>query len=664
MKHKVKLIMICLILFSLTSCKEKQQTTEIKDKNVNIESVIFQAEKDSTLNSDINLIIEIKNDDFNGVVNEININDCSYGEAFDLSFETIDEKNFIINSKLNDGANEFNLNYIMFDTLDGTNVKYVPSDLVCVSVFKMTNIEEDENYKIEENSLKIQDVKGEGFYVGNEIKISFKLLNDKNETPSVDFSKMKINGKCVSITKNGDEYEYVQNIVEDELEFIITEINYTKNAVEELYIFEKPYTIELILDKEKNSIDINSFEKILNFNEHINYEGYTTIEKTTKPTLKIEFEQVGEYDISKIYLSLNGETKSNEVEITEFEIVDNIITFKLNLEDCENSLHEIFLEGVEIVNEDGSKEQLSINFLPTIINLIDKIVYTSADLNEITKTESQNKIFVLANNLTIDGSGKFAFQKDISATLDGNNKSISLKLEENSSLFNIIEETGVIKNLVINRESFYATQSNQGNIAKINKGMIDKVKVNIDYTGSPLCDGYEDENGYSLLIGTNDATGVIKNVRVGVSNLVTKTILGVSGFAIINKGNIENSVIDFHKNNGRSSLDGANSDIHCTVKNNEQGKMKNIVILISLFQKQVTQNNLYFSPSENTSAIYYSDPYGNSMESFANEINFGSSESCIINDFDYSKTDRKEFIEQELHFDLAIWDWELLTLKF
>lgn len=198
-----------------------------------------------------------------------------------------------------------------------------------------------------------------------------------------------------------------------------------------------------------------------------------------------------------------------------------------------------------------------------ILAILDNEEYSD---NHFVQTE--NIASTLTDPIEINDTRKIEF----SGSYDGGNMSISFT--GNGGLFHEITESGVVKNLVIESSTnLYAAEANLypiGAVADINAGLIENISSralleNARLQGSlpvfTTVDVTDHTTGAGGIVGSNEATGTIRNVTVGGAGAV-KAGRGVGGVAAYNFGLIEEASVTATLPAGNQANSGNSSNTY------------------------------------------------------------------------------------------------------
>jgi uncharacterized repeat protein (TIGR02543 family) len=202
----------------------------------------------------------------------------------------------------------------------------------------------------------------------------------------------------------------------------------------------------------------------------------------------------------------------------------------------------------------------SINDMLTILDDADYSDQHFLQINDILST--------LTEPIEINDARKLAF----SGTYDGDNYSISFS--GNGGLFHEITETGVVKNLVIlATTTLYAAELNLypiGAVADSNAGLIDNIDSRAILENPRLqgalpvftaVDTLDHTTGAGGIVGSNEDSGIIRNVTVGGAGSV-KAGRGVGGVAAYNFGLIEHAHVTATLPAGNQANSGNSSNTY------------------------------------------------------------------------------------------------------
>jgi len=202
----------------------------------------------------------------------------------------------------------------------------------------------------------------------------------------------------------------------------------------------------------------------------------------------------------------------------------------------------------------------SINDMLTILDDADYSDQHFLQINDILST--------LTEPIEINDARKLAF----SGTYDGDNYSISFS--GNGGLFHEITETGVVKNLVIlATTTLYAAELNLypiGAVSDSNAGLIDNIDSRAILENPRLqgalpvftaVDTLDHTTGAGGIVGSNEDSGIIRNVTVGGAGSV-KAGRGVGGVAAYNFGLIEHAHVTATLPAGNQANSGNSSNTY------------------------------------------------------------------------------------------------------
>ncbi|MBU1143715.1 MAG: Ig-like domain-containing protein [Firmicutes bacterium] len=182
--------------------------------------------------------------------------------------------------------------------------------------------------------------------------------------------------------------------------------------------------------------------------------------------------------------------------------------------------------------------------------------------------QTEDIISTLTEPIEINNLRKIEF----SGTYDGANKLISFT--GNGGLFHEIKESGIVKNLSIESSTnLYAAEANLypiGAVADINAGLIENINSralleNARLQGSlpvfTTVDTTDHTTGAGGIVGSNEATGIIREVTVGGAGAV-KAGRGVGGVAAYNFGLIEKASVTATLPAGNQANSGNSSNTY------------------------------------------------------------------------------------------------------
>ncbi len=271
-----------------------------------------------------------------------------------------------------------------------------------------------------------------------------------------------------------------------------------------------------------------------------------------------------EFDISLIVLNVYGQDYTFEMDDFIYYSSNRVVvTLTLQQVSSETDELQITLNKVNFYNADLNLSVTNKNIFSCNVNVVSYgdgsesnpiKIFTAEDFARI----NENTHAILMNDIDFNEFDSFECISNYNAIFNGNNftiKNLRLNDSSKSSLFDIVRENGVIKN--INFEDVVSYSDNESSILCFeNYGLISDIKLNNTNSKSDTQTGLISIFNYSI----------IKNIEINNCYLQNNNT-SVGGLATFNYGVIEDVKINKSKISGNNLVGGICSTNGVITKN-------------------------------------------------------------------------------------------------